>query len=256
MTSDTALRYLSCVAQGLFCTLPAAIFKGNNGWKWLVADLARKSFEYSSMLRVPIASPTDLYSGINQVKISIPAPRPALKYSEIITLGSLVKFLNPINIFEFGTFLGGGTLLLAANSADNATIHTLDLMPDDPRVPSEIKNEIGAAFKDSPFSQRIHQHFGDSQEFDFTPFKEQMHLIFIDAGHDYNSVKSDTENALTMISPTGIIVWHDFPSALGVRRFLMEFAVNHRVFLLRNTRMVIFDPQIGNIEIDSYWGWK
>ena len=35
-------------------------------------------------------------------------------------------------------------------------------------------------------------------------------MIFIDAAHDYDNKKRDTENAFRLLSSRGVILWHDF----------------------------------------------
>ena len=49
-------------------------------------------------------------------------------------------------------------------------------------------------------------------------------LIFIDGGHDYNTVKKDFDNYKTLINSSGIIVFHDIKSNLdlGVPKFWDE----------------------------------
>lgn len=37
-----------------------------------------------------------------------------------------------------------------------------------------------------------------------------MDLIFIDGSHAYSYIMSDTQKALNMLAPNGIILWHDF----------------------------------------------
>jgi hypothetical protein len=37
-----------------------------------------------------------------------------------------------------------------------------------------------------------------------------MDLIFIDGSHAYSYVISDSEKALKMIAPNGLILWHDY----------------------------------------------
>jgi predicted O-methyltransferase YrrM len=51
-------------------------------------------------------------------------------------------------------------------------------------------------------------------------------LVFIDAGHTYDYVKRDTDQALTMLRPGGVIVWHDCFQVLhpDVTRRLCELA--------------------------------
>jgi hypothetical protein len=51
-------------------------------------------------------------------------------------------------------------------------------------------------------------------------------LIFIDAGHDYESVKADIEVAKTVIKPGGIICGHDYTQFPGVEQAAFEFGVD------------------------------
>mgnify|MGYP001250354820 CR=1 FL=1 len=55
-------------------------------------------------------------------------------------------------------------------------------------------------------------------------------LIFIDANHAYEFVRKDFENAVTMISPHGIIAMHDIfaPSAPGVGKFWKELEASEK----------------------------
>ena len=52
--------------------------------------------------------------------------------------------------------------------------------------------------------------FINSLEFDETEFTNKCDLIFIDGGHTYSIVKSDSEKAFKMISKNGYIFWHDY----------------------------------------------
>lgn len=232
------------------------IVRKDPGWRWFIADICRAVFVYESILSIPIIHLSDLYLGGSDHSIVIPYPRAIQKETELVVLASLVAHLKPRTIFEFGTSIGGGTLLLAENCCD-AVVNTLNLSPEDNRIPPDLKGNIGVAFKGHACEKRIIQLWGDSTNFDYSPFTGTFDFVFIDAGHDYESVKSDTENALRILSSQGVIVWHDFPSALGVRRYLVEFAKEHRVFRIRDTRLAIFDPRIGQVNTHhQYWGWE
>jgi Methyltransferase domain len=37
-----------------------------------------------------------------------------------------------------------------------------------------------------------------------------MDLIYIGASHSYSAVKNDTEKALRMLAPSGVIVWDGY----------------------------------------------
>jgi len=64
-----------------------------------------------------------------------------------------------------------------------------------------------------------------------------MDFVLIDAGHEYESVKNDTNKALEMLTDSGWLVWHDYPTAPGVADFLDEFARGENVFRIPNTRL-------------------
>lgn len=159
-------------------------------------------------------------------------------------------------MFEFGTCTGRTTYLWAMNSADDARITTMTLAPEQL---SKYKKEAGdeedvthAALTETiystflytgtPAEAKITQLFGDSKEFDPTPYAKTCDLIFIDGSHAYSYVKSDTAKALQMIKPGGLIVWHDFRGPrrqLGVWRALTELAKTIALRHVANTSLVI-----------------
>jgi len=128
------------------------------------------------------------------------------------------------NIFEFGTCTGKTTYLMAANSPEEAKVTTLTLAPDQIKSYDKNENDSKAAIEDAlqesiftkflysstPEEKKITQLFGDSKLFDETPYTKMMDLIFIDGSHAYSYVLSDSEKALKMIAPGGIILWHDY----------------------------------------------
>ena len=64
--------------------------------------------------------------------------------------------------------------------------------------------------------------------------------MFVDGAHAYSYVKSDTEKALRMIRPGGVIVWHDFsPACPGVWKYLGELAATHPVGHIAGTRLAV-----------------
>ena len=62
------------------------------------------------------------------------------------------------------------------------------------------------------YANRIHQLFGDSQTYDFTPYYGSVDLVFVDGCHHYEFVLRDSQNALKMMSPDGVVIWHDYAS--------------------------------------------
>lgn len=128
-------------------------------------------------------------------------------------------------IFEFGTFLGSNTLNLALSLPGNGEVFTLDLNEDclagiqqDPADAPLTQTHVAARtldFVGSEVGHRVKTLYGNSVTFDFSPWKNSIDLVFIDGGHDYVTVKADTEHALEMVredSPS-CILWHDYRSA-------------------------------------------
>ena len=88
---------------------------------------------------------------------------------------------------------------------------------------------------------------GDSRS---TFVKKQIHkngkydLIFIDGGHTYSIVKSDSEKSFKMLKPNGIILWHDFipgkESAKNVVNYINEISKEKEIFHINNTSLCYY----------------
>lgn len=127
-------------------------------------------------------------------------------------------------IFEFGTATGKTAYLLARNAPDDAKVVTLTLGPDQLGRYREAGGDSSEArklamqesrydafyYNGTEVEAKIEQLFGDSKAFDESPYAERCDLIFIDGSHAYSYVKSDTDKALRMIKPGGVILWHDY----------------------------------------------
>ena len=157
-------------------------------------------------------------------------------------------------IVEIGTFDGRTTLNLAANSAPHLAVFTLDLPPDaQPKyalAPGERafveKPRSGRHFVEAPPewagpAKRITQLFGDSATFDFSAHHGRAGLVFVDGSHAHDYVIADTETALKLVAPKGVIVWHDYGVWEGVTRALDEIEASRHLGLrhIRGTSLVV-----------------
>ena len=70
---------------------------------------------------------------------------------------------------------------------------------------------------------------GDSAAFDYSPYRNNCPLIFVDGSHAYNYGLSDTRAALEMVEPGGVIVWHDYGIWKGVTEALEELEAAERL---------------------------
>jgi predicted O-methyltransferase YrrM len=136
-------------------------------------------------------------------------------------LGNLARTASLV--FEFGTATGKTTYLLARNAPADARVVTLTLArsttylyreerTDDPAAKRAALEESLSEFTyaGTETAAKITQLFGDSKEFDETPYRERCDLVFVDASHARSYVESDSKKALAMVRPGGFVLWHDY----------------------------------------------
>lgn len=126
-------------------------------------------------------------------------------------LAGLVKF-GCVPVVEFGTFTGRTTYNMALNTQEK--IYTIDIGRDMDHAASPKGHGYdayvpGEAFLGTEAEARIELILGDSREVDLSHLYGTIGLVFIDGGHSYEVVKSDTEKAFKLIRPDGVIVWDD-----------------------------------------------
>lgn len=157
---------------------------------------------------------------------------------DMLYLTLLVRLLSPKTIFEIGTLNGYSALLFALNSPPETKIFTLDLpldrlyeaslsttIIDDNTIASHGKT-TEYLYRSHPAGGKVIQLYGDSAQFDFTPYRGQVDLFFIDGAHSYEYVRSDSMRAFSCTRPGGIIIWHDYGrwGVNGVSKWLHELA--------------------------------
>ena len=162
------------------------------------------------------------------------------------------------NIFEFGTCSGKTTYIMALNSSSDTNITSLTLNPnelneiskknDDNKV--SYRNIINESiyqkflFSGEDVEKKIKIIFQNSLDFDNDKYIGKMDLIFIDGGHTYSVVKSDSEKSFEMLSKNGIILWHDYvpgkESARDVVRYIHEISKSRELFNIKGTTLVYY----------------
>lgn len=184
----------------------------------------------------------------------------SLPLEELVILTILVRHFQPKRIVEIGTSEGRTTINLALNAPPDAEIITLDLPPEltgehrkhsGPNYKQMNIDEPGVLFRNHPVASKIKMVLADSTKFDWTPYERSVDFVFIDGAHDYESVRKDTENALRIIRPGGIIVWHDYGVWKGVTRCLDELRKQFPVVLLKDTTLAylrVTESELQNFE--------
>jgi len=178
-------------------------------------------------------------------------------------LVTLTKLISPSEFFEFGTYMGATSVLLAVNSSATAKITTVDLEPetvelsdsnDDALIlKDDVENdnylrrmfaEKGSFYidrADAATKAKIHRMYHDSRTLDpaKSGLSKRFDFIFIDGGHDYETVRIDTENALKMAKDDAVIIWHDYRSKIhgDVTSFVDDFSADHPIIHVQNTML-------------------
>jgi predicted O-methyltransferase YrrM len=185
-----------------------------------------------------------------------------LESSILVTLTTL---LAPSEFFEFGTFHGATSVLLAANSAEHSRIMTVDL-PRDSVVPMpspdgnsalHLQNDVendnylrrsfvanGALYldrADDVYKRKVRRLYCDSRTLDPVELglTGRFDFIFIDGGHDFETVSIDTANALKMAKDDAVIIWHDYRSEIHreVTQFVDGFSRDNAVIHVEHTML-------------------
>jgi predicted O-methyltransferase YrrM len=162
------------------------------------------------------------------------------------------------NIFEFGTCSGKNTMLMALNSKENSKIITLTINQNQSKKLILDKNDNNISYRNilhessyekflfsgKEIEKKIEVVFIDSREFDTKKYLRKFDLIFIDGGHTYSVVKSDTNKAFEMLSNKGIIIWHDYvvgkESCKDICKLIDEIEKEKKIFHIKNTSMCYF----------------
>ena len=172
----------------------------------------------------------------------------------------IISSLSKISkkIFEFGTCSGKTTYLMGLNSSDDTKIVSITLNPDsldnvkkkDKDNKISFRNIIHESvyekflFSGKEVEKKIKIIFQNSLNLEHDKYKNEMDLIFIDGGHTYSIVKSDSEKSFEMLSPRGIILWHDYvpgkKSARDVVKYINKISKQKKIYKIKNTSLCFF----------------
>jgi len=176
-----------------------------------------------------------------------------LSKTELYYLSTIVKYFQPKQVFEIGSFDGctSAHIALNINNPESSKIFTLDLPLDKEKQTvtfSDKEMEFldvmrpGYYLKKYDKSKIVHQLYGNSLYFDFSPYYGKMDLIFIDGNHNLPFIESDTKNALHMLNKNGIILWHDYYGIPGEKLsdYLIKLSNNYTIFRIKDTSFAVY----------------
>jgi predicted O-methyltransferase YrrM len=178
-------------------------------------------------------------------------------------LVALLKITEARNIFEIGTYNGNTALLFANNSHADAVVTTLDLPPEDIEMHDASKLDLADAVQNDQFLRQIFKTQGafylnrcshvirskvrllNENSNTFDPVVHGLvgtqDIVFIDGGHDYNTVKNDTLKAFQMAKPDSVIIWHDYLSKIHteVEVYLSELGAEKKLIGIASTMLCV-----------------
>jgi len=157
---------------------------------------------------------------------------------ELIILAKLSRIYN--EILEIGTFLGttAGTFIL-----NNASVLTIDNYSE-----QDLYGIDYDKLSITQYFENLSYLVGDStskliQEYLLNIFyrNKKPNFIFIDGGHNYETVKSDFYFAQELVEKNGIIVFHDYNLMWrDIVQFIEEISKEYKLYLLENTSLVVY----------------
>lgn len=119
-------------------------------------------------------------------------------YEEILTLSYWLKGFRPVNILEIGTM--GSTFWIMSKLSRGKKV-SIDIEPRQSIVHHFMYGEDWRFFQGDSHTEEMYNNVRD--------FCSQYDFIFIDGDHTYNGVKKDFEMYKNLLSPRGVIGFHD-----------------------------------------------
>ena len=144
------------------------------------------------------------------------------------------------------------------NSSDDTKIVSITLNPDDLNNVKKKNKDNKVSFKnilhesiyekflfsEQEVEKKIKIIFQNSLNLKHSTYKNEMDLIFIDGGHTYSVVKSDSEKSFEMLNENGIILWHDYVpgkrSAKDVVKYINEISKQKKIYKIKDTSLCVF----------------
>lgn len=196
--------------------------------------------------QISYAQPEVLFPGIGSMLIkTIGNFDPSAELGSLVSadelqiLCAVVKKNRPGKIFEIGTHRGWTTANLALNAPPNCQLITLDMAP---------LNTNNTEIEDIFTKYSIRFIHADSEKFDFSSFYGKIDFIFVDGSHTTADIERDSATALKMLSPKGIVVWHDhnlkFP---GVVNCLHKLSTQIKIWHIPGTALAIHCRNEGDL---------
>ena len=210
--------------------------------------------KFDAARKIPVKGLLDVFPAIKGVSSQIHTGSAMsltlgnLAVQELAMISAISALIRPRLIFEFGTFDGRTTLHLALNTPDETRIMTMDLpmdnaaravITDDTHYTQNV--QVGHYFLTEKVGSRIEQLFCNSMDYDHKHLRHKVDLVFVDGGHLFEVVKSDSIKALEMVGPGGVALRHDdSPAHPGVYGHLNDLSSSLPLAKLEGSSFVCY----------------
>ena len=127
---------------------------------------------------------------------------------DIALLKALARRQDARSYFEIGTWRGESV----ANVAEVVTeCVTLNLSREEIVALTGDERYADAHASFSKGLAHVNHLHGNSQTFDFSPYRGKYDMVFIDGDHHFEAVRKDTMTAFDLLrDENSVIVWHDY----------------------------------------------
>jgi hypothetical protein len=214
--------------------------------------------------KVILKNVENLYKKPVEMKLYTPSSEiGSLTTLEASMLISILKIFKPKVVFEYGTFLGYSTSIFLKNTSKKSKVFSIDLgnsladyeitnvdvskVLHNDKVNDDylriVQSNTGPIYiKDTidKGDSKLQLLYGDSTKLSVNEISlnKIVDYVFIDGGHTYDIIKSDTEKAFEMVDK-GIIIWHDYNSKIhsDVTTFVDELSIDKKIFHIENTML-------------------
>jgi predicted O-methyltransferase YrrM len=191
---------------------------------------------------VAVAGPTTFQARISE---SDGRHEWSLGAAEQVVLQAIIAGREIRSAFEIGTFNGGTTRLLAEALPPDGRVVTIDLPAaefDASQAPRAFNgDDVGRAYRESSAATKITQLRADSLTFDASPYCAGFDLVLVDGGHEHEHGVSDTQTALELVAPGGLVVWDDFtPYWHGLVRGICQAMRGRALWRIAGTALGVY----------------
>lgn len=152
-------------------------------------------------MKLPLIDPALLWDGFETATAQLsvlPKGDWATPTNDTVVLFKYAATVRPRRILELGSYRGFTARGLLEHS------------PESRLVAVDIEPTHGEAYASTPLAERVDRRVGPISLEIVGDDRECFDLVFVDADHAAPAVAHDTEVALRMVAPDGVLLWHDY----------------------------------------------